>query len=147
LIAWGIIDTGPLVAYLSENEPDHAWSAAQFDLADEPFLTCEAVITEAYYLLRRDGKGHRRLFDLLNRDLVRVNFTLARERGVIGGMMDDYADLPRSLADACLVRMSELHPRAEIITLDRHFKLYRTRDRRVLRLRLPPRHGPIAATG
>jgi 2-methylcitrate dehydratase len=42
--------------------------------------------------------------------------------------------------------MAELNPRAEIITLDRHFKLYRSRDRRVLRLRLPPeRKVPMSA--
>lgn len=138
MIAWGIIDTGPLVAYLREDEADHAWSSSQFRLADEPLLTCEAVITEAYYILRRDGVGHHRLFELLDRNLVRIDFALAEEWIEVCQKMSDYADLPMSLADACLVRMAELNPRAEIITLDRHFKLYRSRDRRVLRLRLPP---------
>lgn len=138
MIAWGIVDTGPLVAYLRENESDHAWSVSQFQLAVDPLLTCEAVITEAYYLLRRDGVGHQRLFDLLDRDLVRIDFTLAREWTAICEKMSAHTDLPMSLADACLVRMAELNPRAEILTLDRHFKLYRSRDRRVLRLRLPP---------
>lgn len=75
---------------------------------------------------------------MMRRGALQIGFNLEQERALIGEKMSDYADLPMSLADACLVRMAELNPRAEIITLDRHFKLYRSRDRRVLRLRLPP---------
>ena len=138
MTAWVMIDTGPLVAYLNRDEVPHAWATGQFASASEPFLTCEAVITEALFLLRRDAIGHRRLFDLLDRHLVKVAFDLSQHRTQVCELMTQYADLPMSLADACLVRMAELNPRAEIITLDRHFKLYRTRDRRVLKLRLPP---------
>lgn len=133
-----MIDTGPLVAYLDADHADHEWVADAFRLSSEPFATCEAVLSEAVFLLHRDRIGHRRLFELMDRGLVRLNFSLADHIAEIAAKMRDYANLPMSLADACLVRMAELHPRAEIITLDRHFKLYRTRDRRVLRLRLPP---------
>lgn len=138
MIAWAILDTGPLVAYLKGDEAHSTWAARQFHLATEPFVTCEPVITEALFLLRRDAIGHDRLFELLRRGAVRIGLSLGDHYREIGEMMSDYADLPMSLADACLVRMAELNPRAELITLDRHFKQYRSRDRRVLKLRLPP---------
>lgn len=138
MIAWVIADTGPLVAYLDRGDQDHDWAADLFRESSEPFLTCEAVVTEALFLLHRSGVDHRRLFDLFDCGVLRLSFDLAAELEAVREKMSDYADLPMSLADACLVRMSELNPRAEIITLDRHFKLYRSRDRRVLRLRLPP---------
>lgn len=138
MTAWAIIDTGPLVAYLSGGEPANPWAADQFKSATEPFATCEAVITEALFILRRDAIAHGNLFALLARGAVRLDFDLADHRDDVCDLMTRYADVPMSLADACLVRMAELNPRAEIITLDRRFKFYRTRDRRVPRLRLPP---------
>ncbi len=138
MIAWGIADTGPLVAYLDRDDADHDWAVSMFREAESAFLTCEAVLSEALFLLHRDGVDHRRLFGLFDCGVLQLSFDLAAELEAVRVKMSDYADLPMSLADACLVRMAELNPRAEIITLDRHFKLYRSRDRRVLRLRLPP---------
>ena len=42
-----------------------------------------------------------------------------------------------SLADACLVRMAELHHAASVLTLDSDFRIYRGGGRRELRLLLP----------
>jgi predicted nucleic acid-binding protein len=42
-----------------------------------------------------------------------------------------------SLADACLVRMSELHEAASIVTLDGDFRLYRRRGRQAIPLLIP----------
>ncbi len=138
MIAWAIIDTGPLVAYLEARENAHAWIRELLDEVVLPLHTCEPVLTEALFILRRHGRDHRALFSMLERGAVQVDYAMTRETMMLNEMMSDYADLPMSLADACLVRMAELHPRAEIITLDRHFKMYRTRDRRVLKLCLPP---------
>ena len=46
-----ILDTGPLVAFLFRRERDHDWAKQQFAGATT-FFTCEAVLTEASYLLR-----------------------------------------------------------------------------------------------
>lgn len=137
LIAWAIIDTGPLVAYLNRDEAQHPWATKQFELADEPFVTCEAVLCEALFILRRDRVGHRRLFELLDRDLVRVRFEITRHANAVSGLMTQYVDLPMSLADACLVRMAEENPGIAVVTMDKHFGLYRTSDRRVIKLIMP----------
>lgn len=142
MIAWAILDTGPLVAYLERRESHHAWAIDQLRLCDPGIKICEPVLTEALFILRRYGQGHDRVMRLLERGILTLDFDLRAHLRDIRELMDQYADLPMSLADACLVRMAELNPRAELITLDRHFKSYRTRDRRVLKLRLPPERKP-----
>ena len=42
-----------------------------------------------------------------------------------------------SYADACLVRMAELHPEASVWTLDRHFQVYRRHQRQTISLIAP----------
>lgn len=138
MIAWAIINTGPLVAYLEKSEALHLWATDQFRLCEPGIHVCEPVLTEALFLLRRHGQSHERVMGLLERGVITLSFDLRSHLHDVRELMNRYADLPMSLADACLVRMAELHPRAEVITLDRHFKMYRTRDRRVLKLRLPP---------
>jgi predicted nucleic acid-binding protein len=51
--------------------------------------------------------------------------------------MERYSSIPMSLADACLVRMSELEPRATVISLDSDFKIYRRNRRQVIPVLLP----------
>ncbi len=50
-----LADTGPLVAYLDRSDRDHAWAKETFMRLTRPLLTCEAVIAEALFLLRRGG--------------------------------------------------------------------------------------------
>jgi predicted nucleic acid-binding protein len=47
-------------------------------------------------------------------------------------LMEKYADVPMSLADACLVRMSEAASDAVILTTDRDFRIYRRHGRQVV---------------
>jgi uncharacterized protein len=48
-----------------------------------------------------------------------------------------YSSVPMSLADACLVRMSELNPKSQVFTLDSDFNFYRKNVRRVIPLIMP----------
>jgi predicted nucleic acid-binding protein len=66
-----------------------------------------------------------------------LDFDLAAERERVFALMETYADQPMSLADACLVRMSELHEGAAVFTLDRHFRVYRRNRRQVLPVIIP----------
>jgi predicted nucleic acid-binding protein len=134
--AWAIIDTAPLVAVLDAREAHHKWATEEFAAVDG-FRTCEPVITEACFLLQHTAGGVDKLWKILQRGAVRVDFQLQDHMQAVAVAMNRYANLPMSLADACLVRMAEVNPRAEIVTADRHFRVYRTSDRRVLRLRTP----------
>jgi uncharacterized protein len=47
-----ILDTGPLVGALDRDDQWHPWAAKQFAAIAQPALTCDAVISEACFLLR-----------------------------------------------------------------------------------------------
>jgi predicted nucleic acid-binding protein len=132
-----IVDTGPLVAFLAEREKHHDWCGAQFEDLPAPFLTCEAVLTEAYYLVSRLPDAANRFFELLSSGLIETDFSMLRERAALRSLMLKYKDLPMSLADACVVRLSELHSDAEVFTLDSDFSIYRAHGRRRIRLITP----------
>ena len=132
-----IVDTGPLVAFLAEKETYHEWCGNQFEQLPAPFLTCEAVLTETLILIAKLPNAPRRFFDLLSSGLIETSFSILAERDSLWHLMYKYRDLPMSLADACLVRLAELHPSAQVFTLDSHFRVYRTPGRRKIPLITP----------
>lgn len=125
-----LVDTGPLVAWLLNEEAHHAWVVERFRELPAPFLTCESVLSETFFLVRRLTQSSFRFVELLEIPLLSVSFDLREEKQAVGELMRKYADLPMSLADACLVRMAELHDRAAVFTLDRQFRIYRKHGRR-----------------
>lgn len=133
-----IVDAGPLVAFLNERETHHAWVVEQFQSLVPPLFTCEPVLTEAFYLVSRLRDGARRFFQLLGTGVVSVEFDVMAERALLAKLVNKYADLPMSLADACLVRMAERNHDASVFTLDRHFRIYRKHGRRVIPTIIPP---------
>jgi len=50
-----LLDTGPWVALLSRNDTHHKWAVEQFRLLSPPLLSCEAVVAETCFLLKRSG--------------------------------------------------------------------------------------------
>ena len=99
--------------------------------------TCEAVLSEACFLLHRLNGGQDAVLELVARGIVTVAFSLAAELAAVRKLMARYASIPMSLAGACLVRMSELDPRATVITLDSDFKIYRRNRRQTIPVLLP----------
>lgn len=132
-----IVDTGPLVALLGAADRYHAWAAEQFRRVHTPLYSCEAVLTETAFLLSRVHGGRERFLDLLASDLLSADFRVMHERAEIAQLMRKYADVPMSLADACMVRMVELMPGAQVMTLDSDFRLYRQCGRRMIPLISP----------
>ena len=124
-----LLDTGPLVALVLRTDAMHAWATEQLKHFTPPLLTCEAVVAEACFLLKREKHDPSDVVKLAQAGLFEVKFDFNRESSAILGLMTSYHDLPMSFADACLVRMNELHPDSEIWTLDRDFTIYR-RNRR-----------------
>lgn len=134
-----LIDSGPLVALLNRDDHNHPWVLDQFKELYSELQTCEALISESYFLVRHNPRGITALLDLLDSGAVRVDFTLGKHLAAVTALMRKYHDTPMSLADACLVRLSELHDRSRVFTLDSDFKLYRRNSRQAIPLIYPAR--------
>ncbi len=131
----GIADTGFLVAFANRNDRHHDWAVGLAESISEPLLTCEAVLAEAAFHL-----GSVPLVLAMLRDgLVTLAFDCRQNLAPLATLADRYADRRPDLADLCLIRMSELHPRRSVITVDREdFRVYRRNKRETIPLICPP---------
>ena len=134
-----ILDTGPLVALINHRDRYHEWARLQWAGIEPPLLTCESVLSEACFLLRISHRGQRAVFELLERGVITIHFKLIENTDEVSRLLTKYHDIGISLADACLVRMSELHSESTVLTLDRDFKIYRKSNRQVIPLLSPIR--------
>ena len=132
-----IVDTGPLVALLDAGDSAHGWTIRVFRQIAGPLLTCEAVVAEAFYLLRSLRPAQDKILDWVERGVIVCPLILAEEVAQIRRLWKKYADVPMSLADACLVRMAELYDGSPILTLDADFSVYRKNGRQVIELISP----------
>ena len=133
-----VVDTGPLVALLNRRDRHHRWIRQVLDTVEPPVYTCEAVVSEACFLLSRLAHGQDALLELLAHDVVKIDFRLNAEIDTVRRLMRKFATVPMSLADACLVRMSELNAHSRMFTTDSHFRIYRRNGRNVIPLLAPP---------
>ncbi|MEW6366458.1 MAG: PIN domain-containing protein [Acidobacteriota bacterium] len=132
-----LFDTGPLVAFINARDKYHEWAKAQLAEIRPPLWTCEAVLSEACFLLRETPRGPAAVLELLERGLVEVPFHIGMDPRAVRNLLARYASVPMSLADACLVRMSEAHTGSTVFTLDGDFRIYRRSGRQVIPLRIP----------
>ena len=132
-----LIDTGPIVALLVGDDSQHGWVVEQAKHAPAWVLTCEAVISEALFLLKRDGHDPDDLFALVDAGFLRSDFNFRDQSRHVREFMRRYRDRPMSFADACLVRMAELHADSILWTLDEDFRFYRKNRRQTLSLVSP----------
>jgi len=132
-----ICDTGPLVAYLNRNDPYHTWAVALMKQVRSPMLTTEPVLTEVAYFLRADRVDIDPLFQLLERDAIRLDLQVAAHWPRLRTLMARYDRM--DLADASIVIMTERHMRSQVLTVDRRdFSIYRRNDRQVIDFIAPP---------
>ncbi len=132
-----LLDTGPLVAFLHRRDQYHQWAVEQFGRIDPPMYTCEPVLTEACYLLAALPGGSESVLRMLEIGAVRIPLHLEAELTQIKTLMTRYRNVPMSLADACLVRMSELNAEGVVLTLDSDFVIYRRHGRHIVPVIMP----------
>lgn len=132
-----LLDTGPLVSFLASGLRHHLWTVEQWKRLRAPLLTCEPVLTEAAFLLTREGRDADAIFELLERGVIRIAISVQEEQADLRALMHRYRSRPMSLADACLVRLSEIHNSGEIFTLDSDFRIYRRHGNKVIPVRMP----------
>ena len=132
-----IVDTGPLVALLNQSDHAHSWVLQQMADIQPPLISCEAVLAEATYLTRQVPGARIALIEMVGEGFLSIGVAVADQHAALLAMVRRYANVPMSLADACLVRMAELYPQSPILTLDRDFEVYRKNGRQVIDLLCP----------
>ena len=130
-----IVDSGFLVALVRRDDGHHPWALELSGRFPAPWLTCEAVLSETFFLA--GAAVRQKVADALRRGLLVSDFSLSAEQEAVLVMMDKYADVPMSLADACLVRMTEMRPDPVLLTTDADFRIYRRHSRQVVPCLMP----------
>jgi predicted nucleic acid-binding protein len=130
-----LVDAGFLVALLSRRDSHHPWAVTQATEYPPPWCTCEAVLSEAFHLLGR--RGTPALSSLLQRRALLVNFDFNDAMESVLRLSQKYADVPMSLADACLVRMTETFSDPIVLTTDSDFRIYRRHSRHIIPCVMP----------
>jgi predicted nucleic acid-binding protein len=132
-----LVDAGPLVALLDASDSHHDWAEEQFRHLPGPLATCEPAMAEAFYLLRNLRPAQDKILEWIERRVLIFPMPLDKEARAVRKLWARYQNVPMSLADACLVRMSELSPRARICTVDSDFHIYRKNGGKPLDLIIP----------
>jgi predicted nucleic acid-binding protein len=121
-----LLDTGPLVALLAKNDADHARARRLFAECVPPFRSCEAVVAEACFLMRKvHPMGPAEVIALGRRGVYEVAMSVGEDWAGIETLLRKYSDRRISLADACLIRCAEIHREPRIVTFDSDFTVYR----------------------
>ncbi len=130
-----LVDAGFVVALLNRRDFHHGWAVAQARQLAPPWLSCEAVLSEAFHLL--GGSGAPPLNALLRRRALLVAFEFSNHLKSVLALMEKYANVPMSFADACLVRMTETLADPVLLTTDTDFHIYRRHSRQMVPCVLP----------
>ncbi|TAL26213.1 MAG: PIN domain-containing protein [Nitrospirae bacterium] len=129
-----LIDTGPLVALFDKEDDDHAGCHAILKTITSPLITTLPVLTEAFYLLNFSWHIQDDLWGFVTQgnlhiyNFDRMSLKTCRE------LMKQYHDLPMDFADASLVAVADAENINAIFTLDKDFKVYRTKKNRHFKL-------------
>jgi len=128
-----LLDTGPLVAFMNRQDAQHEWASEALHGLPAPLWTCEPVLTEVAYLT---GAGQQ-LMGMVARGFLRIGIEIEEQAEHLQRLLQRYG--PRmDFADACVVRMSEIHRQCKVVTLDRRdFTVYRRNAREVIPLIAP----------
>jgi uncharacterized protein len=134
-----LVDTGPLLAIVHKRDKHHEWAVKVAQTLSLPWLTTEPVLTEVVYMIQEDGGDPIELLQDVKDGRIEVAFDLSEEISAVIFLMDKYREHGMQLADASLVRLSELEPDSEVWTLDRKdFSIYRRSGRNAIPLIAPP---------
>lgn len=124
-----IADTGFVVAFANRDDDHHQWAVSLAGRIEAPALTCEAVLAEAAFHLRNPGI----VVAMLDDGLLKLSFDVGAHTTQLRSLAKRYRDRAPDLADLCLIRMSELHPRHVVLTVDAaDFRVYRRNKRDVI---------------
>jgi predicted nucleic acid-binding protein len=133
-----IVDTGYLVALLNGKDAHHEWATRLVRTLRGPWLTAEACVSETVFLLEQAGRtAAERLFAWLEKGVLISQHFLPEELESVRAESFRYHERWVDFADACIVAMSDRHPRLPVVSVDAaDFAVY-FRQRKGRRVLLP----------
>jgi len=121
-----LVDAGPLIALIHEDDNEHERCRDAFATMDEPLGTVWPVVAEAMHLLSFSWRAQEALWDMMETGAVEILAIGIDDVPRMKELMRKYRDLPMDLADAALVRVAERERLRQIFTLDRRdFQIYK----------------------
>jgi predicted nucleic acid-binding protein len=124
------VDAGPLIALFKGADRYHSEAVAFVAGTNEPLVTTLVVVSEVVAMLAPPFQPD---FLAWAGSALQIDARTIEDLPRIVEIMRKYADLPADFADASLLAMCERRGVASVATLDQHFDVYRTRDRKRLR--------------
>lgn len=131
-----LLDTSVIVSLLDHSQKYHRICTETVDGLDRPLVTCEAVVTEACYLLRHQPRAVEAILANVARAIFQLPLHLAESATAISSLMQKYGVLQPDFADACLIHLADELDQGDILTLDHDFEVYRWRRNRPFHLLL-----------
>jgi predicted nucleic acid-binding protein len=129
-----LLDSSVIVALLDKRERFHERCVRVLEELEQPLATCEAVISESCFLLRKTPNASDRILANVEEEIFQIPFQLARSASLVRAILHKYRDLPVSFADACLIHLADELDTGDILTLDSDFAHYRWRRTRPFRM-------------
>jgi len=130
-----ILDAGPLIAALNRQDEYHAWACEIIESLGPPFYTCAEAMAEAAAMTGQPIA----IVEMIQSKEIVLAFQLAEQTASVVSLLRKYQDRDMDLADACIVRMSEMIRDCRVVTLDRvDFSVYRRNGRDLIPLVVPP---------
>ncbi len=135
-----LLDTGVIVALLDRSERYHPQCVEIIEAVEAPLVTCEAVIAESCYLLRRLPGAAEAIVANVTLGIFQIAFQLSRSAPRIQKLLRKYRDRQIDFADACLIDLATELRTGEILTLDGDFRVYRWGANKPFDLLIPLSH-------
>jgi uncharacterized protein len=130
-----ILDAGPLIAALNRRDSHHRWARETLKSLGPPFFSCPEAMTEAAAMTGEPTA----IVEMIQAGEIILAFDLSSQTASVLSLLKKYHDRGMDLADACIVRMSELIRDCHVITVDRSdFAAYRRNGRDLIPIVVPP---------
>lgn len=124
-----VLDTGPIVAALNEQDPDHERCAALLADTDDLLIPSPILVEVDYWLVKLGGTQVWTDFVAdITRGAYRVTHPTDTDLTRAAELENTYSDLDLGLVDASIIALCERLNETTVATLDyRHFSVVRPR--------------------
>jgi predicted nucleic acid-binding protein len=130
-----ILDAGPLIASLNARDAHHSWACETLRSLGPPFYSCPEAMAEAAAMTGRPSA----IVEMIHAGEIVLTFDLSEQTAGVLSLLKKYRDYEMDLADACIIRMTELMRDSRVITVDREdFAVYRRNGRQLIPVIVPP---------